>query len=74
MSVTASPPLRAAAMRDATSAAQRVLVVEFVCADGRTWNAVGGGWNVEAAIAGARESCPDGAAWHVTGWNDLYGD
>ena len=71
---TASPPLRVAARRDAASAAQHVLAVEFVSGDGRTWNAVGGGRTLEAAIGSARESCPSGAAWHVSRWNDLYGD
>jgi xanthine/CO dehydrogenase XdhC/CoxF family maturation factor len=51
-----------------------VLVVEFVSRDGGSWNAIGGGWTAEAAIASARQSCPEGAAWHVSAWNDLYGD
>jgi xanthine/CO dehydrogenase XdhC/CoxF family maturation factor len=73
-SATALPPLRAAAPRDPGAAAQHVLVVEFVSRDGRSWTVIGGGWTVEAAIASARESCPDGTAWNVSGWNDLYGD
>jgi hypothetical protein len=54
--------------------AYSILKVEFVAADGRTWTAIGGGENVAAAIAFARESCPDDAAWQPRTWNDLYGD
>jgi hypothetical protein len=54
--------------------AYSILEVEFVAADGRTWTAIGGGENIAAAIAFARESCPDGVAWQPRTWNDLYGD
>jgi hypothetical protein len=53
---------------------QRVLAVEFRAPDGRRWNAIGGGATVAAAIAYARESCPDDATWVAVGWNDLYGE
>jgi hypothetical protein len=53
---------------------QRILAVEFVSADGRTWNAIGGGDTLAAAIASAREGCPDDTIWHPLDWNDLYGD
>jgi len=54
--------------------AQRILEVEFVAADGRTWTAIGGGETVGAAIAFARESCPEDVTWQPRTWNDLYGD
>jgi hypothetical protein len=54
--------------------AQRILAVEFRSADGRTWQAVGGGRTVAEAIASARQACPDDATWQPDGWNDLYGD
>jgi hypothetical protein len=54
--------------------AQRILAVEFVSFDGRTWKAIGGGKTVAQAIAWARESCPDDAIWRPLAWNDLYGD
>jgi hypothetical protein len=53
---------------------QRILAVEFVSLDGRTWTAIGGGATVAAAIASARESCPDDTSWQPQDWNDLYGD
>ena len=53
---------------------QRLLAVEFVSSDGRTWTSIGGGETVAAAIASARESCPDDTIWHPLEWNDLYGD
>ncbi len=53
---------------------QRILAVEFRSADGRHWNAIGGGATVAAAIIDARESCPDNATWDAVNWNDLYGD
>ena len=56
------------------SPSQRILAVEFVSVDGRTWHAIGGGENVAAAITYARESCPDDAAWRLRSWCDLYGD
>jgi hypothetical protein len=51
-----------------------VLAVEFRSRDGRSWNAVGGGPTVAAAIAYARRSCPRGATWEAVCWEDLYGE
>jgi hypothetical protein len=56
------------------SAAQLVLTVEFASPDGRTWQAIGGGDTVEAAVDFARDSCPGGTAWQPVRWSDLYGD
>jgi hypothetical protein len=53
---------------------QRIVAVEFVSLDGRTWTAIGGGATVAAAIASAQESCPDDTSWQPLDWNDLYGD
>jgi hypothetical protein len=53
---------------------QRILAVEFRSPEGRSWNAIGGGATVAAAIVCARESCPDDATWDAVSWNDLYGD
>ena len=53
---------------------QRILIVVFQSADGRRWEAIGGGTTVAAAILSARDSCPDGASWEVVHWNDLYGE
>ena len=53
---------------------QRIIAVEFRTADGRCWNAIGGGATVAAAISYARESCPDDAPWDTVSWNDLYGE
>jgi hypothetical protein len=53
---------------------QHVLRVDFCSTDGRRWPAVGGGPTVAAAVAFARESCPDGTTWSVDGWSPLYGD
>jgi hypothetical protein len=64
----------AAAARAAVAREQRVMAVEFRSADGRRWNAVGGGATVAAAIRDARESCPEDASWEPVNWNDLYGD
>ena len=64
----------AATARAAVAPEQRVLAVEFRSADGRRWNAVGGGATVTAAILDARESCPEHATWEPVNWNDLYGD
>jgi hypothetical protein len=64
-------------IRPATSRAvprQRILAVEFVSDDGRTWKAIGGGVTLAAAIASASECCPDDTIWHPVDWNDLYGD
>jgi len=56
------------------AAAQLVLAVEFASTDGRTWESIGGGDTVEAAVAFARASCPAGTSWRAVRWNDLYGD
>jgi hypothetical protein len=53
---------------------QRILAVEFRSADGRRWNAIGGGATVAEAIIYARESCPDDEPWDAVSWNDLYGE
>lgn len=53
---------------------QQVLRVDFCSADGHRWSAIGGGPTVAAAIAFARESCPEGSAWSLDGWSALYGD
>jgi len=50
-----------------------ILSVEFNSADGRTWQAIGGGDTLAAAIAAARDSCPTEATWRPVRWNDLYG-
>jgi len=78
IAITETPPLtngqliRLPMLRPAPE--QRILAVEFASAEGRTWTAIGGGETVAAAIAFARESCPDDTAWHLVDWNDLYGD
>jgi hypothetical protein len=59
--------------RPPTATTQHILAVEFRSADGRHWNAIGGGATVAAAIIDARESCPDDATWDADSWNDLYG-
>jgi hypothetical protein len=64
----------AAAARAAVAPEQRVLAVEFRSADGRRWNAVGGGATVTAAILDASEGLPEDASWEPVKWNDLYGD
>jgi xanthine/CO dehydrogenase XdhC/CoxF family maturation factor len=53
---------------------QRILAVEFRSPDGRSWNAIGGGDTVAAAIDWARESCPGGTTWQTVSWHDLHGD
>jgi hypothetical protein len=53
---------------------QRILIVVFQSADGRRWEAIGGGTTVAAAIVSARDSCPDGASRETVHWNDLYGE
>ncbi len=62
------PPVASAAP------AQRILAVEFRSTDGRSWNAIGGGATVAAAIDWARECCPNDTTWELAGWEDLYGD
>jgi hypothetical protein len=54
--------------------AQRILAVEFRSPDGRSWNAIGGGDTLAAAIDWARESCPHSTIWELDGWQDLYGE
>ena len=54
--------------------AQHILMVEFTSPDGRTWQAIGGGDTLPAAIAFAHDSCPTDATWQPTSWNNLYGD
>jgi hypothetical protein len=58
----------------APATAQRILVVEFRSSDGRSWSAIGGDATVAAALAWARECCPDDTGWALAGWEDLYGD
>jgi xanthine/CO dehydrogenase XdhC/CoxF family maturation factor len=57
-----------------TAQTQRILSVEFRSPDGRSWNAIGGGDTLTAAIDWARECCPQGTTWEPVAWNDLYGD
>jgi hypothetical protein len=57
-----------------TAAEQYILAVEFIAPDGRRWTAIGGGDTLTEAIGFARQSCPDGTAWHPRDWSDLYGD
>jgi hypothetical protein len=54
--------------------AQLVLSVEFASTDGRTWQAIGGGYTFEAAVAFARDSCPADTTWRPVRWNALYGE
>jgi hypothetical protein len=61
-------------MRLPAAPEQRILVVEFRSPHGRSWNAIGGGPTVAAAIIYARESCPDDAFWDAVSWSDLYGE
>ena len=51
-----------------------VLAAEFRSRDGRSWNAIGGGPTIAAAIEWARECCPEGTTWYAVSWKDLYGD
>jgi hypothetical protein len=53
---------------------QLILAVEFRSIDGRSWNAIGGGATVAAAIAWAQECCPGDTSWELVSWEDLYGD
>lgn len=71
-SVTSGKLIRLPTSRPAPE--QRILAVEFVSLDGRTWTAIGGGATVAAAIASAQESCPGDTGRHLLDWNDLYGD
>ncbi|HUE68647.1 MAG TPA: hypothetical protein VMP38_10725 [Candidatus Acidoferrum sp.] len=57
-----------------SAAAQLSLMVEFTSPDGRTWQAIGGGDTLSAAIAFAQDSCPTDAIWQPISWTDLYGD
>ncbi len=54
---TAAPVLR----RD------HILAVEFSSPDGRSWQAIGGGSTLAAAIAFARDSCPGDTSWQAVG-------
>ena len=74
--MTLTKPVRRPLRLPATPAApvQHILAVAFRSADGRTWSAIGGGPTITAAIADAREGCPDDASWDAVGWNDVYGD
>jgi hypothetical protein len=53
---------------------QHILGVSFSSAEGRRWQAVGGGDTVAAAIEWARDCCPDDTMWELEDCNDLYGD
>ena len=53
---------------------QHILMVEFASPDGRSWQAVGGGDTLPAAIVFAQDSCPTDTTWQPIGWNDLYAD
>jgi hypothetical protein len=57
-----------------SASTQLVLSVEFASTDGRTWESIGGGDTVEAAVAFARDSCPAGTTWRAVRWNHLYGN
>lgn len=69
-------PARTVVPFPATEAAHRqhIVMVEFTSPDGRSWQAVGGGDTLAAAIAHAQVSCPTDATWQPIRWNDLYGD
>lgn len=53
---------------------QRILAVRFRSSDGRSWDTIGGGATVAAAIRWARESCPGDTTWAAVDWSELYGD
>ena len=67
-------PIRLPRPVSAPAAGQHVLRVDFCSPGGRRWSAIGGGPTVAAAIAFARESCPEGSAWSLDSWSPLYGD
>jgi hypothetical protein len=52
----------------------RVVQVEFEAREGRRWQAIGGGADLEQAVAFARASTPEGHYWRVIRIQDLYGD
>jgi hypothetical protein len=52
----------------------RVLDVCLAGARGERWRTVGIGGTVDEALAWARASAPEGIAWLVSDWSDLYGD
>jgi hypothetical protein len=54
--------------------AQHILMVQFTSADGRAWQAIGGGDTLADAIVFARDSCPTDATWQPISWSDVYGD
>jgi xanthine/CO dehydrogenase XdhC/CoxF family maturation factor len=59
---------------EGAAAKQHILAVTFRSADGRRWDAVGGGESIAAAIEWARECCPEYTVWEAERWNNLYGD
>jgi hypothetical protein len=69
-----SYPAAKVSHRHAAVPTQTILSVEFSSPDGRTWQAIGGGDTLTAAIAFAHDSCPTDTTWQPVGWNDLYGD
>jgi hypothetical protein len=52
----------------------RIVAVEFRSRDGRSWQAIGGGPTLAAAIQYARRSCPADDSWDAVSWEDLYGE
>lgn len=54
--------------------AQHMLMVEFASPDARTWQAIGGGNTLAAAIAFAQDSCPTDTTWRPISWTEVYGD
>jgi hypothetical protein len=59
---------------DAPAVKELILSVEFRSPGGRSWNAIGGGETLAAAIEWARESCPQDTMWELVRWDDLYGE
>jgi hypothetical protein len=52
-----------------------VIRADFSSADAtRRWWAIGGGADLDEALAWAWSSLPDGERWCLTGWRSLYGD
>jgi hypothetical protein len=51
-----------------------VLAVALEGPAGERWSAIGGGDTLEDALAFALDSSPEGIAWRVVWWSDLYGD
>ena len=73
-SVPAQDPSRVRLPVPPEASRQLLLSVEFRSRDGRSWNAIGAGATVRAAIEWAREGCPDGTTWYAVSWHDLYGE